>query len=91
MSSSSDDSKRNYLARRGVLHPRPDNVTDPLFDDGSFFDRRDAVQVKYEMLRSVRAGTRSISRAAAEAGFSRPTYYEACAAFERAGMAGLLR
>ena len=91
MSGSSDDSKRNQLARRGALHPHPEDVVDPLFrDDSFFFDRRDAVQVKYEMLRSVRAGARSISGAAADFGFSRPTYYEAHAAFDRAGMLGLL-
>ena len=90
MSDPSDDSKRKHLARRGSLHLHPQDVADPLFRDDSFFDRRDAVQVKYEMLRSVRADARSITRAAADFGFSRPTYYEAQAAFERVGMLGLL-
>ena len=90
MSDPSDESKRKHLARRGTLHPHPEDVADPLFHDDSFFDRCDAVQVKYEMLRSVRAGARSITRAAADFGFSRPTYYEAQAAFERVGMLGLL-
>lgn len=85
-----DDSKRNELARRGSLHPRPERVTDPLFDSGPFFDRRDVVQVKYEMLRSVRAEGRRITRAARDFGLSRPTFYEAHTAFERAGLPGLL-
>jgi transposase len=90
MSGSSDDSKRQYLTRRRALHPSPDNVTDPLFQDDSFFDRRDAVQVKYEMLRRVRVERRAVSGVAAAFGLSRPTYYEARAAFERAGLPGLL-
>ena len=85
-----DDSKRRELARRGSLHPAPDRVTDPLFESDPFFDRRDVVQVKYEMLRSVRVDGRRASRAAVEFGFSRPTFYEARAAFERVGLPGLL-
>ena len=90
MSGSSDDSKRQHLARRRALHPSPDHVTDPLFHDDPFFDRRDVVQVKYEMLRRVRVDHRSVTGAAAACGFSRPTYYEAHAAFARAGLPGLL-
>ncbi|MFC1641762.1 hypothetical protein ACFL5O_03600 [Myxococcota bacterium] len=42
------------------------------------------------MLRSDRTGARSVSQAATDFGFSRPTYYEAQAAFEGSGMLGLL-
>jgi transposase len=90
MSDPSDDSKRNQLARRGALHPHPDKVTDALFHTDPFFDPRDAVQVKYEMIRSVRVEGRSVSHAALHSGFSRPTFYEATAAFDRAGLPGLL-
>ena len=90
MSGASDDPKRQHLARRHALHPSPDHVTDPLFHDDPFFDRRDVVQVKYEMLRRVRVDHRSVTGAAAACGFSRPTYYEAHAAFARAGLPGLL-
>jgi len=84
------DSKHNELQRRGSLHPHPEQVTDPLFETDPFFDRHDAVQVKYEMLRRVRIDGRSVTRAAGESGFSRPTFYEARAAYEQAGMPGLL-
>jgi len=84
------DSKRHELQRRNSLHPHPERVTDPLFETGPFFDRRDAVQVKYEMLRRVRVDGRSVTQAAGESGFSRPTFYEAHAAFEQSGMPGLL-
>ena len=85
-----DRSKRDALSRRGALHPHPERVTDALFQGEPFFDPRDAVQVKYEMLRSVRAESRRVTEAAARFGFSRPTFYEARAAFQRAGMPGLL-
>lgn len=85
-----DDPKRKQLARRGALHPNPEQVTDRLFQDDPFFDTRDAVQVKYEMLRAVRVEGRPASQAAVHFGFSRPTFYQARAAFERAGMPGLL-
>jgi transposase len=84
------DSKRSQLERHGSLHPHPDGVTDPLFDADPFFDRRDAVQVKYEMLRSVSVEGRPVSQAAAHFGFSRPTFYQARAAFDQAGLPGLL-
>lgn len=85
-----DAPKLIALVRSGTLHPHPDRVTDELFCDNPFFDARDSVQVKYEMLRRVRVDGHSVSRAAASFGLSRPTYYQARAAFERDGLAGLL-
>src|SRR4051812_49751372 len=38
-------------ACQGTLNPRADDVRDPAFVDSEFFDPRDLVQVKYEMLR----------------------------------------
>jgi transposase len=90
MGSGSDDTKRDELQRRGTAHPHPERVTDPLFDGEVFFDRHDAVQVKYEMLRSVQLEGRPVSQAAVAFGFSRPTFYEARRAFEQHGMPGLL-
>lgn len=85
-----DDRKRDALANHRVLHPRPERVTDELFVANAFFDPRDLIQVKYEMLRRVRADEQSVSEAAARFGLSRPTFYEARAAFQRAGLRGLL-
>jgi len=90
MSDPNDGAKRRELGRRRALHPHPERVTDALFQGDPFFDRRDAVQVKYEMLRSVRVEGRSVRRAAEQFGYSRPTFYEARAAFEQAGLPGLL-
>ena len=39
--------------KHGVLHKRLEQVTDELFRQGDFFDPRDLVQVKYEMLRRI--------------------------------------
>src|SRR5439155_8842195 len=61
-----------------------------LFQHSIFFDPHDVVQVKYEMLRRVRAETASVSDTAPAFGLSRPAFYQARAAFERAGLPGLL-
>jgi transposase len=65
-------------------------VTDPGFGASDFFDARDAVQVKYEMVRKVRADGAAVTEAAAAFGYSRPAYYEAAAALERSGLEGLV-
>ena len=85
-----NDHKTVLLKRHGTLHPHPERVEDELFCGDAFFDPRDAVQVKYEMLRRAHIDRCSVGRAAREAGFSRPTFYEAKAAFDRGGFPGLL-
>jgi transposase len=84
------DGKAQALRRRGVLNAHADRVVDPLFADSDFFDPRDSIQVKYEMVRRVRADGQSISRSAAAFGMSRPTFYQAQAALEHGGMAALV-
>lgn len=84
------DPKRDELKQRGMLHPHPERVTDALFHGEAFFDARDAVQVKYEMLRRVKVDGRPVARAATDFGFSRPSFYKAQSSFERAGLSGLL-
>lgn len=82
--------KAATLLEEGTLNPSPEKVTDPKFQEGEFFDPRDAVQVKYEMLRRVFAEDASITDAAREYGVSRPTYYQAKASLNKAGIAGLV-
>jgi hypothetical protein len=84
------DSKGESLRQQGVLNPHPQKVADPLFLRGEFFDPRDLVQVKYEMLRRVRVDKQSVSHSAMAFGFSRPTYYQAEADLQRDGLIGLL-
>jgi hypothetical protein len=83
-------SKRDALQRHGTLNPHPDAVTDPLFEAGDFFDRDDLLQLKYEMLRRVTVNKQSVTQSATAFGFSRPTYYQAEADFQRDGLFGLL-
>jgi len=84
------DTKLEALREGGSLNPRPQDVTDPLFASDSFFDPRDLVQVKYEMLRRVQSEGHSITRAATAFGFSRPSFYQALSALEQGGLAGLV-
>ena len=65
-------------------------MTDPEFLASDFFDARDAVQVKYEMVRKVKAGGAPVTEAAAAFGYSRPAYYQAAAALEPSGLEGLV-
>ncbi len=85
-----NDSKADALREQGCLHPHPEKVTDEAFVASEFFDPRDLVQVKYEMLRRVRVDGLPVSHSAAGFGLSRPTYYQARAAFEAGGLAALL-
>jgi transposase len=84
------DLKEAALARARCLNPHPDQVRDPGFLSSDFFDPRDAVQLKYEMVRQVKAVGIPVTEAAAAFGFSRPSYYQAAAALERSGLAGLV-
>jgi transposase len=85
----SNSSKADALRQEGALNPTPEKVRDPKFREGEFFDPRDAVQVKYEMLRRVAVDNASVVGASDEYGVSRPTYYQAKANFDEAGIAGL--
>lgn len=85
-----EDPKLQSLRQQGALNPRPQGVTDELFAGGDFFDRRDLIQVKYEMLRRVQEDGQAIREAATKFGFSRPSFYQAQAAFEASGLAGLV-
>ncbi len=82
--------KTQALRQSGTFNPRPQDVRDELFQEKEFFDARDLVQVKYEMLRRVSKEGHSISQAAASFGFSRPSYYQAQTVFEASGLAGLV-
>lgn len=87
---SPEDPKLHSLRQHGVLNPRPQRVTGELFASGDFFDPRDLVQVKYEMLRRVQEDGQPISEAAAKFGFSRPSFYQAQSAFQASGLSGLV-
>jgi hypothetical protein len=85
-----EDPKVAALRAAGALHARPDAVHDAAFARHDFFDRRDRVQVKYEMLRRHRVDDRPVTEVAAAFGVSRQAFYAAEAALTAGGLPGLL-
>jgi transposase len=85
-----EDPKETALREARCLNPHPDAVTDEAFGSGEFFDARDVVQVKYEMVRRARVDKDSVTATAAAFGYSRPSYYEAAAALDERGLDGLV-
>ena len=90
MAKRQQDPKVTALHLERSLNPRPQDVTDEEFRSSEFFDARDLVQVKYEMVRRVRVDREPVSRSAAAFGFSRPSFYQAAAAVDAHGLAGLV-
>lgn len=84
------DAKTRSLKEHGCLNLHAETVRDELFVSNAFFDPRDLLQVRYEMLRCVREDGVPVSRAAASFGVSRPTWYQAQRAWEAGGLPGLL-
>ena len=84
------DPKQRALQESGTANPHAQDVQDPAFVDSDFFDPRDLMQVKYEMLRRVRTEGQSVAKASALFGVSRPTFYKVQSDFDRSGLVGLL-
>jgi len=87
---SAEDPKVTALRQSRCLNPHPEQVTDPEFLSAEFFDARDTVQVKYEMVRRVSVDGASITETATAFGYSRPSYYQAAAALAASGLEGLV-
>jgi len=90
MARGGEDPKVEALRAERSLNPRPESVSDERFAASEFFDARDLVQVKYEMVRRVRLEGDAVTRSAAAFGFSRPSFYEAQAALDAGGLAALV-
>jgi transposase len=88
-----DDGKTDSLKKYGALNPHPQKVTEKMFSDSEveFFDSRDLVQVKYEMLRAVEKESQSVKQASEAFGFSRPAFYQAQSQFKQEGIIGLAK
>ena len=84
------DDKARALRAAGALNTQAATVTDPVFRGHPFFDPRDLVQVKYEMLRRVQLEGHSITTTTASFGFSRPVFYAAQAALAQGGLPALV-
>jgi transposase len=84
------DVKLQSLGQNGTLNTRYAYVMDELFLDSEFFDPRDLVQVKYEMLRRVREDGLPVSKVSKMFGFSRVSYYQIQHSYDQQGLAGLM-
>jgi transposase len=82
--------KETALIRDGALNPHPEAVRDRLFNENPFFDPKDLVQVRYEMVRRHQLENLPIRDVAEAFGVSRPTFYKAQSALADQGLAGLL-
>jgi transposase len=87
---SKPDPKLAALKRSGTANAHAKDIQDPAFIDSEFFDPRDLIQVRYEMLRRVRTEGRSVTEATKLFGVSRPTFYKLRKDFDRGGLVGLL-
>jgi transposase len=84
------DPKLRALEESGTANPQAQKVQDPAFVASDFFDPRDLIQVRYEMLRRVRSEGQSVAKATTLFGVSRPTFYKAQSDFDDSGLVGLL-
>ena len=80
------------LLRRALcLHRSPESVKDETFiEQSDFFDPRDIVQVKYELLRRCEVDSKDVASTCLDFGFSRTTYYKVQQAFLRGGLPSLM-
>jgi len=85
-----DDLRLASLREQRALHRRPETVQDEVFRSDSFFDPRDLVQVRYEMLRRHRIDGKAVSDVAHSFGVSRQAFYVTDASFRASGLPGLL-
>jgi len=85
-----DRKKVELLRQQKVLNRDFNNVKEKLFKDNPFFDPKDLLQVKYEMIRVVTQKEKSITAASESFGFSRPSFYEVRKLFLKEGIMGLL-
>jgi transposase len=85
-----ENPKHKALREQGTLNPHPEKVDDALFKESKFFDPRDLLQIKYEMLRRVESEKKTVTEAAQSFGYSRPSFYQAQAAFTDEGLSGLV-
>jgi transposase len=84
------DQKEKYLRECGGLHPHPEKVRDDIFITNNFFDPRDLVQVRYEMIRSHRVDKKPVAQTTRRFGTSRPTFYQVATLYDRKGLIGLV-
>jgi transposase len=83
------DPKTHFLHQRGALYPHPEHVQDARFCGSTFFDPRDLIQVRYEMVRRFRIDGHAAIEVARSFGVSRQSLYLLAQAFQDRGLPGL--
>ena len=83
------ENKLNKLKENGTYNKNESNVKSELFKINPFFDSRDLVQVKYEMIRCVEKDGVSVKTASELYGFSRVSFYKIREYFNKYGFEGL--
>ena len=82
--------KDDSMRENGSFNSNYGKVTAGLFESSPFFDKKNIVQVKYEMVRAATNGEGSISEIAGAHGFSRKTYYQVSKSLEAGGLCALV-
>ncbi len=83
--------EKEFLQFTKCLHPTPEQVRDERFQqEGGFFDPKDIVQVKYELIRLSQVEGFDVASACVRFGFSRTTYYKVYQAFLQGGIPALM-
>ena len=88
--SNKEKEKIGFLKESGTFNPNASAVKDELFIKNDFFDPRDMMQVKYEILRRVSKEKSEVKEAVRLFGMSRQYYYKIKDVFDQKGIAGLL-
>ncbi len=84
------ETKKKFLEQEGLLNPKPERVSHPLFESLDFFDPLDLPQIRYEMIRAGRVENISVADACKLFGFSREYFYKLERAFMARGYVALL-
>jgi transposase len=82
--------KKKFLEQEGLINPKPERVSHPLFETLNFFDPLDLPQVRYEMIRAARVEKMSVAAACKLFGFSREYFYKLERAFMARGYVAML-
>jgi transposase len=82
--------KEDALKKSNSFNHNHKKVTADIFRTAPFFDRKDIVQVKYEMVRAVSNAEGSITEISSDFGFSRKSYYQISKAFQGGGLCALV-
>jgi len=84
------ETKKKFLQHEGLLNPKPERISHPLFETLGFLDPFDLPQVRYEMIRTARVEKISVAETCNLFGFSREYFYKLERTFMARGYVALL-